>query len=69
MRPPAPMHKYKIGQSLKFAPRRMGSVEGALYCKVIRLLPLEDGEPQYRIKCANENVERVVKEYALSRRE
>jgi hypothetical protein len=47
----------------------MGSGEGAAYCKVVRLLPPEDGEPQYRIKCTNENVERVVKEFALYRQE
>ncbi len=35
-------------------------------CKVLRLLPAEDGQFQYRIKCTNENIERVVKEYALS---
>ncbi|MDX2159355.1 MAG: hypothetical protein SFW09_22850 [Hyphomicrobiaceae bacterium] len=62
-------HKYRIGQSLKFSARRMGSTEGAQYCKVVRLLPLEGSEPQYRIKCTNENVERVVKEYALSHQE
>ena len=62
-------HKFKVGQSLKFAPRRVGSVEAAMFCKVIRHLPMEDGEPLYRIKCSNENVERVVKEYALSRDE
>jgi hypothetical protein len=34
----------------------------------MQLLPLEDGEPQYRIKCTSETIERVVKEYALLRR-
>lgn len=61
-------HKFKIGESLTFAPRRMGGGEPALYCKVVRLLPMEEGEPLYRIKCSSENVERVVKEFALSKR-
>lgn len=61
MRSPTRSHKYRIGQTLKFAPAR----SGAQFCKVVRLLPIEDGEPQYRIKCSDENVERVVKEHLL----
>jgi hypothetical protein len=47
----------------------MGTRDGALVCKVMQLLPLEDGEPQYRIKCTSEATERVVKEFALLRRD
>ncbi len=61
-------HKFKIGQNLDFSPRRMGSPEGSRQCKILRLLPAEDGEPQYRIKCSSEAVERVVKEYTLTNR-
>lgn len=43
----------------------MSSAEGALYCKIMQLLPEESGEPQYRIKCTHESVERVVKEHTL----
>ncbi len=60
-------HKYKIGQSLRYTPHRMGGPQGPQSCKVIRLLPQEDGQPQYRVKCNDENVERVVKEFSLSR--
>jgi hypothetical protein len=61
-------HKYKIGQSLRYTPNRMGGSQGgAQSCKIIRLLPQEDGQPQYRVKCTDENVERVVKEFSLSR--
>lgn len=67
MRAPMRSHKFRVGQNLRFAPRRMGSVEPSMFCKVVQQLPLEYGEPQYRIKCSNENVERVVKEYSLSR--
>jgi hypothetical protein len=66
MRSSAPVHKYRIGQNLKFGARRVGSAQGDLYCKVLGLLPMQDGELQYRIKCTSENAERVVKEYALS---
>jgi hypothetical protein len=67
MRQPAKTHKFKIGQHLNFSPRRIGSAGGNVLCKVLKLLPQEDGQPQYRIKCSNENVERVVKEFALTR--
>jgi len=62
-------HKFKVGQNLSLVARRAGGSAQAQLCKVMRLLPLEDGQPQYRIKCANENVERVVKEFSLSRRD
>jgi hypothetical protein len=35
-------------------------------CKVIRLLPADSDEPLYRIKCTNENFERVVRESELT---
>ena len=68
MRRAARTHKFKIGQTLQFTQRRMGAPDGSLMCKVVQLLPLEDGEPQYRIKCTSESTERVVKEFALLRR-
>jgi hypothetical protein len=68
MRRPTRAHKFKVGQTLQFTQRRMGSSDGSLICKIVQLLPLEDGEPQYRIKCTSEAVERVVKEHALLRR-
>jgi hypothetical protein len=68
MRKPTRAHKFKVGQTLHYTQRRMGSTDGSLICKIVQLLPLEDGEPQYRIKCTSEAIERVVKEYALLRR-
>ena len=62
-------HKFKLGQNLRLSTRRIGGAEPARLCKVVRLLPLENGQPQYRVKCENENVERVVMEFTLSRRE
>jgi hypothetical protein len=63
------IHKFKIGQNLRLTARLMGGSERSQFCKVVRLLPQEDGQPQYRVKCVDENVERVVKEFALSRRD
>lgn len=68
MRTPTRAHKFKVGQTLQFTQRGMGTAGGSLVCKVVQLLPKEDGEPQYRIKCTSESVERVVKEFALLRR-
>ncbi len=68
MRTPTRLHKFKVGQTLHFVERRVGSGTSSLICKIVQLLPLEHGEPQYRIRCASESVERVVKEHALLRR-
>lgn len=69
MRKPTRAHKFKVGQTLNFiAERRLGSNTGSLSCKIVQLLPLEHGEPQYRIQCISETVERVAKESALMRR-
>lgn len=59
-------HKFKVGQGLQFMPRRTNSRMGANMCKVTKLLPADTHEPQYRIKCTNENFERVVCESELT---
>lgn len=69
MRRPTRAHKFKVGQTLQFTQKGLVSGAGSMNCKIVQLLPLEDGEPQYRIKCTSEAVERVVKEYALLRRD
>jgi hypothetical protein len=61
-------HKFKVGQVLEFSPGRMGFPASTRACKILRLLPPQDGELQYRIKCTAENFERVAKESTLSRR-
>ena len=61
-------HKFKVGQTLHFSLRHMGGSHASDNCKILRQLPFEGGEPQYRVKCSNENQERVVKELSLSRR-
>lgn len=58
-------HIFKVGQGLRFRPRRMSYAVDASACKIIRLLPAESDEPQYRIKCTFENFERVVRESEL----
>ena len=61
------VHKFKVGQALVFSPRRIGNQGGTQDCKVVRLMPIEGGECQYRIKCTYDNVERIAKESQLWR--
>ena len=59
------MHKFKVGETVRFTSnvmRRFGATGRFL---VVRLLPPEGGELQYRIKNAAEPHERVAKESQL----
>lgn len=60
-------HNFKVGQRLLFTPRGLGHKGGAQACEVVRLMPIENGECQYRIRCTGDNVERMVRERQLSR--
>jgi hypothetical protein len=59
------MHKFKVGQAATFTGTRLGQAAAALVCKVVRLMPSQNGVPIYRIKCASEPFERVAKESDL----
>ena len=61
------MHKFKIGQSVNFASNlanRLG-VRGSY--KIVKLLPSDGDDYQYRIKSSDETFERVAKESQLDR--
>ena len=61
-------HKYKIGQSVHYTSnvlRRFGGVEGIGNFQIVKLLPADGGDLQYRIKSATEPYERVAKENQL----
>ena len=60
------VHKFRVGEALYFSAGRMGLQAASRTCKVLRLLPVEDGQPLYRIKCDSEAVERMAKESQLS---
>jgi hypothetical protein len=61
-------HKYKVGQSVEFRPSRSAmSITSAGY-KIVRLLPMEGGDPLYRIKSVGEPFDRVARERELSGR-
>lgn len=59
-------HKFKVGQTVSFKPSRMGFPAANKECKIVRQLPIEDGNRLYRIKCSSESFERVVKESELA---
>jgi hypothetical protein len=58
------LHRFKVGQSVRYrSSARFGS-NGSF--KVIRLLPPEGDQQQYRIKSASEAHERIAKESELN---
>lgn len=58
-------HKYNVGQKVRHFSRMRASAPNSEF-EVVRLLPAEGGEFQYRIKNADEKTERVVSEDQLS---
>jgi hypothetical protein len=60
--------KYRVGQHVRFRPKHLSALVGSQDCKILQLLPAEDGTYLYRIKCGVENVERVANEGELALR-
>jgi hypothetical protein len=60
-------HRFRPGQSVRFchASLHRDAAEGSY--EIIRQLPQDDGDYQYRIKSAREQHERVAKERELER--
>ncbi len=59
-------HKFKVGQVVEFVPGpRDANIPRGRY-KVQRLLPSETRDPQYRVKHAADNHERVMPESQLA---
>lgn len=61
-------HKFKVGQSVTLAPARQAMPASSREYKIVRLLPAEGGQLQYRIKGVGETFERIARESELSRR-
>ena len=61
-------HKFKVGQLVDCSPGRLGMPVSSREYKIIRLLPAEGGDHQYRIKSVTETFERIAKESQLSKR-
>jgi hypothetical protein len=63
---PVDEHKFKVGQTLLFSPSIFeAATQRGAYC-VVGLLPADGGDNQYRLKCAADGHERVVRESQLA---
>ena len=60
-------HKFRIGDDVHIIAGLLGRGDATGVYKVVRVLPTEGDEQQYRIKSASEPHERVVKESDLAR--
>jgi hypothetical protein len=60
-------HKFHIGQSVYFTSRPIGQMAANDAYQIVKLLPSDGEDYQYRIKSANEAFERVAKESQLDR--
>lgn len=60
-------HKFTIGQTVRYTAGPFSRVNATGSFKVVKLLPPEGDEHQYRIKNSGEAFERVAKESQLDR--
>ena len=60
-------HKFSVGQTVYFTGAMMGRASATSGYRVVRLLPPDGGDYQYRIKSVGEAYERVAKESQLER--
>jgi hypothetical protein len=60
-------HKYSIGQHVRYTAGPFSRVGSSGSFTVVKLLPVEGDEHQYRIKSNGEAFERVAKESQLDR--
>jgi len=60
-------HKFKVGQVVDFAQPRLAMPTVRGQYEIVRLLPSDGSQFQYRIKARGELFERIAKESQLSR--
>jgi hypothetical protein len=60
-------HKFQIGQTVCFTSRPVGHMAVNDIYRIVKQLPSDGEDYQYRIKSANEAFERVAKESQLDR--
>jgi len=68
-RQPAASHRYQVGRPVRFRRAAIGcKVAGVSRdtFRIVRLLPIEHGAPQYRIQSTRDNHERVVSEAEIA---
>ena len=62
-----PLHRFTVGQSIEFVPGRFdGSAPSGVYT-VVRLLPNDATDREYRVKNARDGHERIIKESQMRR--
>ena len=59
-------HRFKVGQHVDYQPGKLSSATSSTYFTVVRQLPVEGAELQYRIKSTDERFERIARESQLS---
>jgi hypothetical protein len=59
-------HKFRIGQSVFFTSRPLGHMIAGSTYEVVKLLPSDGADYQYRIKNSKEAFERVARESQLA---
>jgi hypothetical protein len=60
-------HKFEIGQTVFYTSRPLGHMAANGSYRIVKLLPSDGEDYQYRIKSATEAFERVAKESQLDR--
>lgn len=60
-------HKFQVGQTVLFTARPIGQMAANGSYRVVKQLPSDGDDYQYRIKSATEAFERVAKESQLDR--
>lgn len=60
-------HKFRLGQTVYFTAKPLGNMSAHGAYQIVKLLPSDGDEHQYRIKSSDESFERVAKESQLDR--
>lgn len=58
-------HKFSVGEVVNFVKTYVALTATSNSCEILRRLSSDGDDPQYRIKCAEEGFERVVRESEL----
>ncbi len=61
-------HSFRVGQTVNFTPGKTGMPVSSREYTILRLIPAEGGQNQYRIKGIAETFERMAKENELSKK-
>jgi hypothetical protein len=64
---PARAHKYRVGETVYYTSPTFGRTAASGRYTVVKLLPSESDDYQYRIKSTSEAFERVAKESQLDK--